>query len=125
MRKLAKITSLIQTMIFETTDILIDGPIYQYPVEKTSQIVDIEFTFPDGTIVESKAEVLNKIYKQDQYKNYKCELFIDYINMGDEVSKDLYIIMRIPKFKCIYKLLKDENDYAKIQIRDNHTNGRS
>lgn len=109
MRKLAKITSLIQTMIFETTDILIDGPIYQYPVEKTSQIVDIEFTFPDGTIVESKAEVLNKIYKQDQYKNCKCELFVDYINMGDEVSKDLYVIMRMPKFKCIYKLLKDHN----------------
>lgn len=125
MRKLASILSLTQTMIYETTNIFVDGTLEHYSVEETVQTVDLEFTLTDGTVIYSKAEVLHKIYKKDNYEGYKGELLVDWINMGDEAIGDLYVVIRMPKFKCIYKLLKDENDYTKIQIRDNHADRRS
>lgn len=109
MRKLASILSLTQTMIYETTNILVDGPLEHYSVEETIQTVDLEFTLTDGTVIYSKAEVLNKIYKRDNYAGHKGELLVDWINMGDEAIGHLYVVVRMPKFKCIYKLLKDYN----------------
>lgn len=109
MRKLASILSLTQTMIYETTNIFIDGMVEQYEVEETVQTVDLEFILIDGTVIYSKAEVLNKIFKKDDYTGYKGELMVDWINMGDEAIGDLYVVVRMPKFKCIYKLLKDYN----------------
>lgn len=114
MRKLASILSLIQTMVYETTDIFVDGSLHRYEVEETVQTVDLEFTLTDGTVIYSKASVLNKIYKKDNYTGYKGELLVDYINMGDEVLRDLYVVIRMPKFKCIYKLIKENDGNFKI-----------